>query len=163
MSKRRQQKTVNTASDVILVRAEAEHVQSLRPAEFGAFIYNLKCTRCGTLRVNVRFDDSLQEVDGSPCSFNFVMKCRNCGTQSTVSIIGELESVIPDPQEDGEVLRLCCRSCEVESVHCDGWIVESESGTTFNWDATDDFFEYDDDVGAPVTISELKLSSSKAK
>jgi hypothetical protein len=46
-----------------------------------------------------------------------------------------------------------CRGYAIDSVSCDAWQITSESGTKWEWDATDDFFEYDPDLEKPITAA----------
>lgn len=151
------------ATHVVDFKSETDGVSSLAPADLHSFAYDIKCTNCGDLRAGVIFGDSEVEAAGSRGTFNFRMNCKCCGRQSTISYASvSLDRDISDFSEWNQLLALDCRGCDVVAAHCSGWRVGSESGSAFEWDGGDDFFEYDEDLERPVTVSELQVRVRRA-
>ena len=156
MSKKSKNKTAARPTDAVEFKAETDGVKLLRPCEHHSFLFNVKCTQCGCVREGVRIEDEEQEVEGSRGTASFAMKCKDCQRQCKVSYTEFTpEHEGKDYSEWTRVVTLDCRGCSVDKVTCDAWKVTSESDNTFEWNADEDFFEYDEDLEKPVTVTGL--------
>ncbi|KAH0794532.1 DUF866-domain-containing protein [Histomonas meleagridis] len=146
------------ASHSIEFKAETDGVSKMMPADLHSFVFDIKCTQCGALRQNVRFEDEEISTSGSRGTFSFVMNCKDCKRQCTISYVkSNLEAEFSDYSEWRQFLTVDCRGCQIENVHCDDWKIESESSNTYEWNGADDFFEYDEDLEKPVTVSDFSF------
>lgn len=156
MSKRKARPT-----DAIEFKAETDGVKLLTPCGHHSFLFEIKCTQCGCVRSGVRFEDEEQDVEGSRGTASFVMKCKDCQRQCKVSYTGASfadesgDDETHDYSEWSRVVTVDCRGCEIASVTCDAWKITSESDNVYDWNADEDFFEYDADLEKPVTVSGL--------
>jgi hypothetical protein len=154
----RKTKTAGRPTHAIEYRAETDGVAKLSPSGFHSLLYSVKCTQCGLARDNVRFDDELQEIEGSRGTAHFIMSCKDCERQCTILYVSaHFDQESSDYNEWQRLVTLDCRGCCVVSVHCDDWDILSESGATWKWNVSDDFFEYDEDLEKPVTVSRLEF------
>ncbi|OHT09837.1 hypothetical protein TRFO_21119 [Tritrichomonas foetus] len=145
----------------IQFKAETDGVALLTPVSYESLSYTIKCTQCGAQRENISFDDSEKEIQGSRGTANFVMNCKDCKRQCNINYIkNNFNQEADDYSEWTNVVTMECRGCSVEQAECHEWKIRSESDNTYDWNATDDFFEYDEDLGRPVTISELEFRIS---
>jgi hypothetical protein len=157
MSKKRGNKTAVRPTAAIQFRAETDGVSSLVPVDVHSLIFSVKCTQCGCIRDTVRIEDEEQEVEGSRGTASFIMNCRDCKRQCKVTYCSiELETS-GDYSEWKPIITVDCRGCEIVSVACDNWTITSESNNTYDWDAADDFFEYDAELEKPVTVSKVQF------
>jgi len=156
MSKRRA-KAAQRPTQALEFRAEADGVTRLEPLGFSSFIFCVKCTQCGCVRRDVRFIDEDHAVEGSRGTANFVMKCKDCSRQCKASYVDTFfDRDCDDYSEWQRVLTFHCRGCAVDAGECDAWRIIAASKTTHEWDAAEDFFEYDEDLERPVTVSGLE-------
>lgn len=147
-----------TGAIAIEIKAETDGVSMLTPVSYSSFHYTIKCTQCGAERENISFDDSEKEIQGSRGTAHFVMNCKDCKRQCNINYTSNNFNQESDDYTEWErILTLECRGCSIEQVTCNDWSIKSESGKDFEWDAGDDFFEYDEDLGRPVTVSELQF------
>jgi hypothetical protein len=154
--KKSKNSTSGRPTHAVEFRAEVDGVAKLIPTDFHSFIYVVKCTQCGLARDGVRCEDEDKDVEGSRGTASFVMNCKDCRRQCRLSYTeSNFEIEGADYFEWQRILLLDCRGCTVESVHCDNWRIISESGAEFPWNGSDDFFEYDEDLEKPVTVSNL--------
>jgi hypothetical protein len=159
MSKKKANKTAARPTAAVEFRAEADGVASLSPAALHSLLFTIRCTQCGCARDNLRIGDEEQEVEGSRATAHFLMSCRDCQRQCKASYVSvQLEG----PGEGGcaewrRILTLDCRGCEIAAVACDNWKITSESNTAYEWDAADDFFEYDAELERPVTVTQVQF------
>ncbi|KAK6912787.1 CXXC motif containing zinc binding protein, eukaryotic [Dillenia turbinata] len=152
------------------ITGELENLTDLQPqggCDDPDFTYciKLKCGNCGELSEKESWV-SLNETVSVPKSrgtANLVQKCKFCGRDGTVSMIGGRGR--PLTQEHSEagmytpLMLFDCRGFEpVDFVFGGGWKVESVEGTKF--DAVDlsggEFAEYDEKGECPVMISNLR-------
>lgn len=161
MSKKGKNKTAARPTDAIEFKAETDGVKLLTPCEYHSFLFNVKCTQCGCVRSGIRIEDEEHDVEGSRGTASFVMKCKDCQRQCKVSYTGASFAEVFSGQEAQDysdwsrVITLDCRGCGIDSVTCDAWKVTSESDNVYDWNADEDFFEYDADLEKPVTVSGL--------
>jgi hypothetical protein len=152
-------RTAGRPTHAVDFQAEVDGVARLTPTGFHSFLFAIKCTQCGCVRAGVRIENEEQAVEGSRGTVSFVMSCRDCKRQCKVSYVDaafQAESAdAPDYSEWQRLLTVDCRGCSIDSISCDGWTIESESGAKWEWDAADDFFEYDPDLERPVIVAHI--------
>ncbi|KAK8900267.1 hypothetical protein M9Y10_002590 [Tritrichomonas musculus] len=150
-------KKAKTGAIAIEFKAETDGVALLTPVSYSSFSYTVKCTQCGAERENISFDDSEKEMQGSRGTANFVMTCKDCKRQCNINYTGNNFNHEAEDYTDWQrVITLECRGCSIENASCNEWNIRSESDNKYEWNAADDFFEYDEDLGRPVTVSELE-------
>ena len=151
-----------SATHSIEFKTEVDGVSSFSPVDFRSFSYDIKCTNCGDIRYGVIFDNTEVEASGTRGTFNFVMNCKCCGRQSTISYISsKFDNKVDDYSQWNQLLTLDCRGCDIVRASCNDWNIVSESDNKYEWDGKEDFFEYDEDLEKPVTVSDLQLRVSK--
>ena len=161
----------DTATHFLAFKAELDGVMKITPTNLHSIVYTVKCTQCGCERGNIRIEEEEQDVDGSRGNANFVMKCKDCQRQCKISygrkeILSELKECEEFPSDTWMVIAdFDCRGCSIESATCTEWEIISESENTYEWNGIDEFFEYDEDLERPVTVSnmELKVKSTKRR
>lgn len=92
----------------------------------------------------------------------FVMKCKDCQGQCTISYVSvptlekeqremetydlDYERSSPNYSEWSLLMTVNCSGCVIDSVTCDAWKVISENDKVYDWNGSDDFFEYNDNL-----------------
>lgn len=156
MSKKSKTKTAARPTHSIDFKAETDGVLKMMPSSCHSIIYTVKCTQCGCERNDVRILDEDQDVDGSRGTANFVMNCKDCQRQCKISYTSQ--SLENEMSEDWMTLvTFDCRGCSIEKAECDDWQIISESENTYEWNGTDEFFEYDEDLEKPVTVANMEF------
>ncbi|CAR28253.1 hypothetical protein ZYGR_0N07470 [Zygosaccharomyces rouxii] len=158
------------------------------PAEY---TFDLVCTSCrekhdSTVVIN-RFERT--PLPGSRGEASFVMKCKFCGKEVSIDLNPFEDSLYNDAVEDNKeniektqvqrkkhnlrntqgkcfLLSLDCRGCEVTGFYPDNltFLAELSSGKTMEFQLEDgELYDYDDDSGEEVTVTEFKSEVVKGK
>lgn len=157
-------KVSNRATHAVEFCAETDGVEKLCPWDFHSFVFSVRCTQCGAIRENVHIENEEHEVEGSRGLASFVMNCKDCSRTCKISYVSEnFDTKFEDYSDFNKLFTLDCRGCTIDKVDCHGWTVTSESGETHDWQAEDDFFEYDEELGRPVTVTNVQFQITPIK
>ncbi|GCE98070.1 hypothetical protein ZYGM_004755 [Zygosaccharomyces mellis] len=160
----------------------------LNPAEYS---FDLVCTSCrekhdSKVVIN-RFEKT--QLPGSRGEASFVMKCKFCGKEVSIDLNPFEDSMYNDSVEDNReiidkaegqrkkhnlrdiqgksvLLSLDCRGCEVLGFYPDNltFLAELNSGKTMEFQLEDgELYDYDDDSGEEVTVTEFKSEFVQGK
>lgn len=128
------------------------------------YTFTVTCTSCREAHPNpislTRFEEHKTMSRGTA---NFVLKCRSCGRQSSISILEPPKSyIVQDPPTSQPIVKFETRGCSVENVvvaEGNTWTAESEKS---KWEVdlsevgSDGWVEYDEKAGEEVGIETLK-------
>ncbi|KNE63711.1 hypothetical protein AMAG_19039 [Allomyces macrogynus ATCC 38327] len=93
-------------------------------------------------------------MSGSRGDANLVMKCKFCRREGSISYVDTFTS----PDAPFSTTKVECRGLDITVWHPrTGWTVSAADSSTV-WtdvDLSEDWFEYDDKAGVPVSIAEL--------
>ncbi|ORY85659.1 hypothetical protein BCR37DRAFT_391424 [Protomyces lactucae-debilis] len=160
----------------LFLKATLDGVTDLQPdipadtPEEYYYSFQVQCVSCRETHPNhvavSRHEQN--EMQGSRGESNFVWKCRNCGRESSANIEGP-PAACPLEQSGKKVKMLVfeTRGCEFVGFKADGdWMCKGENGkSTFG--AIDlgegEWYDYDDNAGAEVSITEVEWSIERTK
>lgn len=160
-------------------------------ANAAEYTFDLVCTSCrekheSSVVIN-RFEKS--QLPGSKGEASFVMKCKFCGKEVSIDLNRFEDSLYNDAVEDNRpiidkaqvqrkkhdlknvqgksvLLALDCRGCEVIEFRPDNltFIAELISGSTMEFQLEDgEWYDYDDEAGEEVSVTEFKSEIVKGK
>ncbi|AQZ13355.1 YCR090C [Zygosaccharomyces parabailii] len=153
------------------------------------YTFDLLCTSCrekheSPVVIN-RFEK--HQIPGSKGEASFLMKCRFCGKEISVGL-AEFEDSLYNGDERKEVLdkrkiqrkkhdlknlvgkcvllAMDCRGCEITGFYSDNltFVAELISGKNIEFQfEEDEWYDYDDDAGEEVSVTEFSYEIIKGK
>ncbi|EPX72500.1 DUF866 domain-containing protein [Schizosaccharomyces octosporus yFS286] len=150
------------------LQAELVGVSNLSPKEEEAFYYmfEVECGSCHDIHENPIgiCRSEVHDIPGSKGEANLIWTCKNCKRTSTISIVSRFHPYT-NSQSQQRLLELECRGCELVKFVPDGeWVAKGEAnGTQFTEiELEDDWYDYDENAGSEVSISDMQWTISKA-
>lgn len=156
------------------------------------YMFDVQCTHCRETHSSPVTIDRFErhEMPGSRGEASFVMRCKFCGSDISINL-SKFEDCLynasctePDmisktkelrkkhglrdlSLDSAALLELDCRGCEVTAFHPGNltFIAELTSGKSMSFQLEDDseWYDYDDDSGEEVTVTELRGTIIKGK
>eukprot|EP00761_Pharyngomonas_kirbyi_P000412 gb/GECH01000412.1/.p1 GENE.gb/GECH01000412.1/~~gb/GECH01000412.1/.p1 ORF type:complete len:159 (+),score=33.22 gb/GECH01000412.1/:1-477(+) len=125
------------------------------------------CTNCQEACDNVVYFKSTDEHDmpGSRGTTNFLYKCKLCERRGSIDVTPEKEPSF-NGEEFSTLATFECRGLDIsEWVPTDGLTATTENGKIFDQvDLSEkEWYDYDEDAGEPVSVTEVESSLSKTK
>lgn len=157
MEKRtRSQKRTLPGTHMVNFRANTENIKYFMPKDLSSFVYTLACSYCGHVLKGVKINPCQYSLDGSSAKVNYSAPCPECKKDITFTYI---EDYTLKTYYDYSVWRnlflVDCNGCRIDVINCTGWKVVSASGAEYEWDAKDNFFDYDEILEKPIGISDV--------
>lgn len=154
--RQRSQKRTSAASHKILFRACVDGVERLDPVSDENFTFDICCQQCNALYQNQKIPANRKENKEINEFLNYYLKCEKCQHNLRIEILRNYLHSSSGISNNWEPLySVDCRECFIDIVHCDSWTITSKGGKTYTWDGQSDFFEYDDEAGHPVGITDI--------
>ncbi|KAG7854426.1 hypothetical protein KL919_005220 [Ogataea angusta] len=153
----------------LFVSGELNGVTGLKPVENPPFEYRFKiqCTACREehdKEISINLLEK-HEIQGSRGEANFVFKCSFCGKQSNVEIsLPKNYAGLTQDSKRAVILDIEARGVDlVEFIPVGNFECVSEHGTKFTEvDVSEgEWYDYDDNAGAEVSITDLKWEIAK--
>ncbi|CCF60327.1 hypothetical protein KAFR_0J02630 [Kazachstania africana CBS 2517] len=169
----------------------SENIKSVRvkdsvqePAEY---TFQISCNNCREVNPAPVLINSVEKHDmaGSKGEASFTMKCKFCSTECSVNLNHFEESLGAEPQiskdkrkksglaklstDSAAILQLDCRGCELTKFYFDNnltFVVELVSGNKLECQfdqGENEWYDYDDDAGEEVSITDFACEFFKGK
>ncbi|RKO97728.1 hypothetical protein CXG81DRAFT_12927 [Caulochytrium protostelioides] len=153
----------------VALSAELNHLTALRPQEPETeyeWAFQLECSQCREATEEVSFTTAHEEaLPGSRGTAHFVMKCPFCANQFSASLVKNSVKAVDDTDRMTPIARFEWRGATPTAfVPRDRWVAQSTaSATTFDAIplSEKEFFEYDEEGGTDVSVSELRTEVTK--
>lgn len=135
-------------------RVSTQEIKEMYPISAYQFSYSIACSQCSHVLKGVRI--GLDAAEGSESKLNWFLECPGCQTEMSFKYVKDYTTKRYSNYNDWNTLwEIECNNCRIDIVGCDKWKVISTSGNEYEWDSSTDFFEFDEDLGKPVGISDL--------
>lgn len=151
----------------LILNAQLENLTGLEPVDTAEqpfeYTFEIQCTACREVHpkevaIN-RFER--HDIPGSRGEANFVFRCKACKKESNASITRTGKTYdLEDSETDVAVLEIEARGLEFVRFVPDGFFRArgAESGTPFDEIELNDgeFYDYDDNAGNEVSVTEVR-------
>lgn len=135
-------------------RVSTQEIKEMYPISAYQFSYSIACSQCSHVLKGVRI--GLDAAEGSESKLNWFLECPGCQTEMSFKYVKDYTTKRYSNYNDWNTLwEIECNNCRIDIVGCDKWKVISTSGNEYEWDSSTDFFEFDENLGKPVGISDL--------
>lgn len=154
------------------LKATVEGLKDLQPTDTAEdpfeYTFEIQCTSCREqhekkITIN-RFEQ--HEISGSRGEANFVFRCKSCKRESTASITRTKETLSQDDQKPKTILEVEARGLELVKFIPQGNFEATgvESNTPFKEIdlSENEFYDYDDNAGQEVSITEVEWDIVRA-
>ncbi|CDK27175.1 unnamed protein product [Kuraishia capsulata CBS 1993] len=150
----------------LTLSAELEGVTSLQPADSlespFEYTFQVQCTSCREIHskeVNINTLEK-HEMSGSRGEANFVFKCQFCKRESSANITRTKKAYTIEDDKPVAILDIDSRGLEiVKFIPVGNFICSAVEGPTkfTEVDLSDnEWYDYDDNAGAEVSITDVK-------
>ncbi|KNE72742.1 hypothetical protein AMAG_17072 [Allomyces macrogynus ATCC 38327] len=141
----------------LALTADLEHVASAILSKDADVHVTVQCSSCRETHPTIVTvsPSTTMPMSGSRGDANLVMKCKFCRREGSISYVDTFTA----PDAPFSTPKVECRGLDITAWHPRaGWTVTaSESATVWtDVDLSEDWFEYDDKAGVPVSIAELQ-------
>lgn len=150
----------------LVLKATLEGLTDLRPKDTEQtpfeYTFEIECTSCREkhdkeITIN-RFEQ--HEISGSRGEANFVFRCKNCKRESSASITRTKNNyTIEDSGKAVSLLEIEARGIEFVRFVPDGLFEAKGAESTTKFEEIelneDEFYDYDDNAGNEVSITEV--------
>ncbi|ORZ33171.1 hypothetical protein BCR44DRAFT_49202 [Catenaria anguillulae PL171] len=150
----------------LFLRADMDNVSRILPADVDHWEISVRCGSCNEdnpTPITVSADDSMA-ISGSRGEANVVMKCKFCKREGSIRIV---DNSVVEWAEDQPLVRFECRGIDITKWHPKGgWTVYAGNDSPTKWtdvDLSDDWMEYDEKSGDPVSISDVATDVRRVK
>ncbi|KAI9218597.1 hypothetical protein BC828DRAFT_388149 [Blastocladiella britannica] len=146
----------------LFLSAELEGIVSLSVPVNADWSLTVRCGSCNEINpahVVVSPTES-SSISGSRGEANLVMRCKFCKREGSINVVVPSSGpTAANWAEDQPLVVLECRGIDVTEWHAmDGWTVASESGKWSDVDLSEDWVEYDEKAGEPISISDVRTT-----